>query len=296
MSPTSSKSKTSNSSNSSNSSLKISPNGESLIVPRGLKYFQKPKLIMFRFLDVIKSKHNLTVEILLYARNHLQEFLERHWDKAELVELINELRDKSIEDKIKDNRTPEIFCRSQAMQAVRDSILLFVGFKTVVERNELDLGIDCPPLKKLLDWVVLEGMIDGNFCITIDKLFVDTFKHLETQHVPQLLFSSVTPLLFAPQKRLLTFTDQGDLTSYFKYYDLPTRTRCKDTYLEMASNLKMAPKEILFVAFSETECKKACKAGYRVIKIKQRNQNAYHKYKSIAIINDVSEIRICDTQ
>ena len=140
-----------------------------LYVPKCLKYFTKPKMVMFRFLDVIKSKHNLVVELLNYARTHLQDFLVCYWDKPELVDLIEELRDKSTEDKSKQDQSPEIFCLPQTVKAIQDSVLLYVSWKTQTEHVKLDLGIDCPPLQKLLHWVILDGMIDGNFRITIDK-------------------------------------------------------------------------------------------------------------------------------
>ena len=262
------------------------------VVPRGVKSFAKPKLVMYRFLDVIKSKHNLLVEMLRYSRAHLQEFIRRYWEDAEMVELIEELRDTSMEDKGRNDQTPEVFSPPETTQAIQDSILLYVSWKCTTEDNNINLGHRATALQKLLHWIILEGIIENKFKVSIPGPYVATFNLIKRQAVPQLILSSVLHKLYG-ETRLLSKTDQGDLSPLFHYYDLPIQSRHKETYVLMAAKLGVAPADILLVAFSDTECRKAARAGYRVLKIKQHNQ-LRPRHANITVINDIGELRLLD--
>lgn len=228
--------------------------------------------------------------MLSFARRNLQDFLARHWDQGELQDLIEELRNQSLEDKTGNDQTPEIFSPPQTVQGIRDSLLIYVSWKTATERNRLDLGHDSVPLQKLVHWVVLEGIIEDTIKFTIPENFVTTFRHIQSRSVPQMVFSSAVSQVF-PGRRLLSNTDHGDLSTYFLYFDLPTETRAKETYVQLAKQFNFHPSEILLVAFSDTECKKAARAGFRVAKIKQVGQGR-PKYPNITVVNDLSEIRL----
>lgn len=257
------------------------------LVPRGLKSFPKPKLVMYRFLDVIKSKHNLLVEMLRFSRSHLHSFIRRYWEDADLVQLVDQLRETSLEEKGVNEQTPEVFSPPEATEAIQDSILMYVNWKCT--SNRITLGERKSALQKLLHWVVLEGIIEGKFKVSVDSAKVSTFQHIKGHGIPQLIVSSVLHKLYA-DIRLLSKTDQGDLSTLFCYYDLPIMARHKETYVQLANKLGLAPSDILLVAFSDTECRKAARAGYRVLKIKQYNQMR-PRYANITVINDIAEIR-----
>ncbi|KAI2805383.1 hypothetical protein RDWZM_008668 [Blomia tropicalis] len=261
-----------------------------LYVPPGPKYFPRPRMIVYRFLDVIKQKHNLVVEILTYVRANLYPFLQKYWDRPELMSMIDGLRNESCDDSQVNDNAPPIVPARQTPSAIQDSVVLYVAWKCMREHNRLDLGHDSTNLQNLVHWVLLDGIITDQWVVSIDRAFIDTFEHFSLNRVPQLLLSTVTHQLF-DTCRLLSKTNHGDLTRFLNFLDVPMDTRSKNTYAFIATQFNMASSDILFIAFSDTECKKAARAGFRVAKIKQRNQPV-PRMKLITVVNDLSEVRI----
>lgn len=260
-------------------------------LPPGPKLFSRPRIILYRFLDVIKEKHNLAVEFVLYMSENLSTFLDNHWNSTELCQLITTMRQESFAESEQNDIVPVIFDIPQQVQMIKDSVVLYVMFKCQREHQQLDIGHHSKSIQTLVHWVVLEGMITGRFRIAIQPSYVESFQYWRNVGVPQMIFSSVTHKLWSDSNRLISKTDHGDLNEYFHFLDMPMNTRKKETYVMLAQSFHIASTELLLVTFSETEARKAARAGYKVAKIRQHNQPMVTN-PNITLVNNITEIRM----
>lgn len=183
-----------------------------------LVFFSKPSVIIYRFLYVIKSKNQLVQEFIAFVKQNLYEFLQTYWNQSELQDLIEILREESINDcseRSDQNDCPVIFTNTQPDEAIQDSIVIYFLHKCC--RTHYDIGHQTIAFKRLIHLVVINGLINRKFTIRIDPKHIDSFERFRSSNIKQIVLSRcLRPII--EQECLLNYTNQGDLTQYFDQF------------------------------------------------------------------------------
>lgn len=84
--------------------------------------FRKPKVIVYRFVDVIITAGRLKFDYVNITSEYLAKFIDEFYAEPELIQLLTDLRDMSVDDYERTfRRCPLIFKSSQTKSAVRVS-------------------------------------------------------------------------------------------------------------------------------------------------------------------------------
>lgn len=182
-------------------------------------YFPKPSVIIYRFLNVIKLKNQLVYEFISFLEANLYQFLRNYWNEPDMIDLIQALRNESMVNSMEnsDNEPPTVFAETQPMSAILDSVIIYVLWKCYKANSVLDVGHQTVALKRLIHWLIVDGIITGKFKVKIDKKFVNTFKYCYDNQIKQCIISTAVRIIYG-DNRIISFTDHGDLTKFFEEY------------------------------------------------------------------------------
>ena len=178
-----------------------------------------------------------------YARNHMQDFLAKHWDESNSE--ISQLKSEHAEDE-RQGLNPPALDSSQL-----ESVVAYIYWLIDQDRKST-------PLKSLQGKIWEEGYKNG---VLKSQLFSDVptaFERWQQQRI--CIFSSGSVLA---QKLLFTFTELGDLSKFISgWFDTNIGNKqAAVSYQRITAELETQPDEILFVSDVTAELEAARAAG-----------------------------------
>lgn len=192
--------------------------------------------------------------LFTYARNHVRGYVVQH--ASEVAGDIAQLREEHTRDL--DNNAPP-FADDP------DSITIYVHW--LIERDRKSTG-----LKSLQGKIWREGYANGTLKAQVFSDVRPAFEHWYNSGLRISIFSSGSVLA---QQLLFAHTEDGDLTRFISNY-FDTNVGAKgdaESYRRIATELSLAPHEILFVSDVVTELEAASEAGMKTtLSIRPGNQ------------------------
>jgi enolase-phosphatase E1 len=178
-----------------------------------------------------------------YARNHVQDFLAKHWD--DLQAEISQFKSEHTEDE-RQGLNPSVLDSS-----LLESVIAYIYWLMDQDRKST-------PLKSLQGKIWEEGYKNG---VLKSQLFSDVptaFKNWQQQRI--CIFSSGSVLA---QKLLFTYTEFGDLSKFISgWFDTNIGNKqAAASYLRIANALHTEADEILFISDVVAELEAARAAG-----------------------------------
>lgn len=80
--------------------------------------FDRPRVILYRFVDVLITEGRIKHNYMTMASENLYDFLNEFWHNRDLKELINDMREQSLEERDRNGGGPVIFKESQPPAAI----------------------------------------------------------------------------------------------------------------------------------------------------------------------------------
>ena len=187
-----------------------------------------------------------------YSKRRLRSFLEAHWQKDKVKELIIGLEEK-----------------------LQRSIDLDTAVRTFEEWIDKDLKE--PLLKELQGHIWEEGFKSGEIK---GHIYEDAYKKLKEwkeQGYRLYVYSSGS---VKAQKLFFGNTDYGDLTYLFDgFFDTSVGNKKeKESYLKIAELIGLKPEECLFLSDTEEELDCARSAGMRTVKVVRDTEKTDSKH------------------
>ena len=210
-----------------------------------------------------------------YARAHAKEFLERNLDSEEVRADIALLREEHALD-VTAARNPPL------VGSEIDSMAAYIDWLIAQDRKSTGL-------KSLQGKIWRQGYLDGSLK---SQVYADVTPAFERWHAAGLsinIFSSGSVLA---QQLLFAHTEAGDLRKFINsYFDTNVGKKGEaDSYRRIASELGLAPNEIMFISDVTTELDAAIEAGMKtLLSLRPGNppQPAAERYRSIHTFDDV---------
>ena len=210
-----------------------------------------------------------------YARAHAKEFLERTLDSEEVRADIALLREEHARD-VSEQRNPPL------SGSEIESMAAYIDWLIAQDRKSTGL-------KSLQGKIWRQGYRDGSLK---SQVYTDVAPAFERWHAAGLsinIFSSGSVLA---QQLLFAHTEAGDLTRFIdNYFDTNVGKKGEaDSYRRIASELGLAPNEIMFISDVTTELEAATEAGMKtLLSLRPGNppQSAAERYRSIHTFDDV---------
>ncbi len=210
-----------------------------------------------------------------YARAHASEFLANNFESDEVRADVALLREEQALD-VSNDRNPAL------LSPEIDSITAYIDWLIAQDRKSTGL-------KSLQGKIWRQGYLDGSLK---SQVFADVAPALERWHAAGLsinIFSSGSVLA---QQLLFAHTEAGDLTRFIdNYFDTNVGKKGEPgSYRRIASELGLAPNEILFISDVTTELDAANEAGMKtLLSIRPGNQPqpAVERYRSIHTFGEV---------
>lgn len=198
--------------------------------------FARPKAIIYRFLDVFITEGRLKHDYMNIASVHLPTFLEQFFAQKELLDLVEDLRLQSYDEKDKNSSSPVIFKSSQTPTAIivsmtrilkifswkhflpQGSVCFYMNWHMKRTSQKADLGKANEPDNKLIKWVIAYALATGQGKITVHDRFVDALKSRHGEGINQYLYSLHASSNLDTDRKLMAFTSAGDLSAYIDGY------------------------------------------------------------------------------
>ena len=192
--------------------------------------------------------------LFTYARNHLRDYVIQH--ASEVAGDIAQLREEHTRD-LNNNAPP--FADDP------DSITTYVHW--LIDRDRKSTG-----LKSLQGKIWRKGYANGTLKAQVFSDVRPAFERWHKSGVRISIFSSGSVLA---QQLLFAHTEDGDLTTFISNY-FDTNVGAKgdaESYRRIATELNLAPDQILFVSDVVTELEAASEAGMKTrLSIRPGNQ------------------------
>lgn len=178
----------------------------------------KPKVIIYRFIDVLISKGRIKDDYIKIVSDNLLPFLRRFWEEPELLQLIDQVRQQSYEDRDDDASTPLVFKEIQNPKAIMDSLAFYISYKCKKDGRP-QTGTARKPHNRLIRLVVLCAFVTGRGVITIHENKAETIKQRHKDNIQQFILSSVTATKYDNEmNHMLAYTSSGDLTPFIECF------------------------------------------------------------------------------
>lgn len=210
-----------------------------------------------------------------YARAHARGFLARNLDSEEVRADVALLREEHARD-VSEQRNPPL------SGSEIESMAAYIDWLIAQDRKSTGL-------KSLQGKIWRQGYRDGSLK---SQVYTDVAPAFERWHAAGLsinIFSSGSVLA---QQLLFAHTEAGDLTRFIdNYFDTNVGKKGEaDSYRRIASELGLAPNEIMFISDVTTELEAATEAGMKtLLSLRPGNppQSAAERYRSIHTFDDV---------
>jgi enolase-phosphatase E1 len=183
-----------------------------------------------------------------YARAHVREFLASNFDSDEVRADLALLREEHALEVSEDQ---------PSISSEIESIATYIDWLIAQDRKSTGL-------KSLQGKIWRQGYLDGSLK---SQVFADVRPALERWHEAGLsinIFSSGSVLA---QQLLFAHTGAGDLTRFINdYFDTNVGKKADtESYRRIASALKLAPKDIIFISDVVSELDAANEAGMKTV-------------------------------
>jgi enolase-phosphatase E1 len=215
-----------------------------------------------------------------FARDNVKDYLEKHFDNAELQHDLKLLISEHKADSLQDPSAPDWISRTRAEEI--ESLVAYVHW--LMDRDRKSTG-----LKSLQGRIWEQGYRDR---ILLAEVFADVPPALQRWHEAGMklaIFSSGSVLA---QKLLFAHTDKGDLTNFIDYYYDTTKgpKNRPESYRAIAAALGVEAPEALFISDVTSELKPAQEAGMRTLlclRPGNHPQSDEDKYQAIHSLEEV---------
>jgi len=219
-----------------------------------------------------------------YARSRIRNYLATHFDSAETLVDLARLRDEYSFDIQQGLKPPALV--NGPRDAEIDSIASYVQW--LIDRDRKSTG-----LKWLQGKIWRQGYLDGTLRA---PLFADVLPALKRWRRAGLkigIFSSGSSLA---QKLLFTHTEAGDVTKFIDdYFDTTDGSKTAiESYRQIASALRLAPREVLFISDVVAELDAASAAGMQTllcVRPGNHPQSLAERYQIVQSFNDIPKMK-----
>ncbi len=179
-----------------------------------------------------------------YSKKKLVEFLQKHSNDPQVQRILKEVREIQPGDPV----------------------------ETLLRWIEEDKKIT--PLKDLQGLIWEEGYRSGELK---GHIYEDAYRKLKEWHekgIPVYVYSSGS---VKAQKLLFSHTQYGDITCLFSgYFDTKIGNKKEtESYIKIAKEIGIEPKDILFLSDSPEEIMASAKAGMKVIRFAREGENEF---------------------
>lgn len=214
-----------------------------------------------------------------FARAHVEEFLNGHWNEQDVQDVLDLLRAQVTEDTAAGVEDVPAIPEGPQGAAIAGAVEN-VHWQMVSDRKTTGL-------KTLQGMIWADGYVSGELQ---GHVFDDVPGALEAwtrAEIPIYIYSSGS---VAAQKLLFRHSVAGDLTPHLRgYFDTTTGPKRESaSYTSIATSIAVAPPDILFVTDVLPEAEAARKAGMRaVLSIRPRNvkipfEHAFARIQSLS--------------
>ncbi|KAJ1655208.1 enolase-phosphatase E1 [Dispira simplex] len=217
-----------------------------------------------------------------YVLEHVQKFLETHWEDPTCQSYVAGLANQSTED-IRQGLmdTPAIVNLTDSAIPQAEKI------ETVVTniRYQMQQDRKIKALKDFQGYMWKDGYYSGDLKATVYEDVVDALHTWHERGTPVYIYSSGS---VPAQKLLFGYSDRGDLTHYLHgYYDTSVGSKlAPESYQAIARSIGQEPANILFVSDNPKEIQAANATGMQaVISLRPGNtpitDDVLQKYMSV---------------
>lgn len=214
-----------------------------------------------------------------YARRHMAEFVERHYETEDLRSNLEQLRREWETDARPNSECPA--WRAETHQAEIESVIAYVHWLMDRDRKS-------HPLKWLQGRIWESGYQTGELRGHVYPDVPIAFERWQRKGKTISIFSSGSVLA---QKLLFAHTTAGDLTPFIRaYFDTTTGGKSDpESYKKIAAALGLAPAAILFLSDSVAELNAARSTGMETV-LSARPENpptGPHSHRVIRCFDEV---------
>ncbi|KAH9397021.1 hypothetical protein TYRP_003325 [Tyrophagus putrescentiae] len=249
---------------------------------------ERPKAILYRFIDVFITEGRLKFDYMNIASVNLPLFLDEFFNQKELLDLLEDLRQQSYDERENDPTSPVIFKSTQTPAAIIGSVCFYINWRMKRKCKKVDLGRPNGPDYKLIKWVVAHAMAAGRAAITVHERFVEALKKRHGEGIKQYVYSRLASPAIDTEHKLFAFTSAGDLSGYIDGYFSPDFLSPSEqmSYIQLLHCMGgLQPAEVMLVSTSLEECRLAAEAAYKVVKVKRPGEP---KNRTFLLVKDMS--------
>jgi enolase-phosphatase E1 len=219
-----------------------------------------------------------------YARSRVKNYLEAHFGSAEVLADLARLRQEHVLDLKQDSNTPAFI--NGPRNAEIDSIVAYIHW--LIDRDRKSTG-----LKSLQGRIWKEGYLDGTLKAPLFEDVLPALKRWRRAGLKISVFSSGSVLA---QQLLFAHTEAGDLTGLIdNYFDTSNGSKTAiESYRQIASALRLPPREVLFISDVVAELDAASAAGMQTLLcVRPGNlpQSLAGRYQIVQSFNDIPEMK-----
>lgn len=213
-----------------------------------------------------------------FARDHVRDYLTRNSAAPEVQADIAALFREHAVDQAKGEQPPQIDTESSSL----DAIVVYVNW--LIERDRKS-----PGLKSLQGKIWERGYRDGILKAPLFDDVVPNLKRLRAKGIRIAIFSSGSVLA---QKLLFAHTETGDYTDLIEqYFDTGVGSKVSSSsYGEIARQLELSPKEVVFVSDVANELAAARDAGMSTLLCLRPGNQPQSTAEQFQAIQSFSEI------
>lgn len=234
----------------------------------------KTKAILFSFHGVLSPTNWEEECILPYIKANLANYLQENWNKDNITEIVNNLRQESFDEHfVLENQDSPVISDEDPNDSedvyLKKTVNDFIWLLDHKKDNNESLR-----LEKLV-WI--EGYDRGNIKTPVFKDVLPSLKSLKEKGFKTAIFSSVDSELC---HKLFANTTEGDLTPYFdKFYDTNTGDK-KDgeSYRKIAQDLNVSESDVLFITNFGQEAKISHEKGVQCLLIIRSGNRKIREY------------------
>lgn len=222
----------------------------------------KPEAIIADVEGTITHIHFALQILIPFIKTHLRAFLTETWDQKETKEFVDRLRECVREEKVAGSRMPSIADSDSARDKLFESVLNNIIW-------QMDQNIKNASIKELhiLSWIwgCKNKSLKGHVFDDVPEAF---HKWKKEKNIKLYIFSSG---MVVAQKLLLACSVYGNLEILIDgFFDSAFGSK-KDpqSFKNIANNIHIQPKSILFLSDRPEEAKAAKSAGCQAVVVKR---------------------------
>lgn len=188
-----------------------------------------------------------------YARQHVAEFVERHYGTEDLRSSLNQLRREWERDARQNSDCPA--WHSEPRQTEIESVIAYVNWLMDHDRKTT-------PLKSLQGKIWENGYLTGELRAHVYADVPTAFARWQQKGRTISIFSSGSVLA---QRLLFAHTTAGDLTPFMRaYFDTTTGAKSDpESYRKIAAALDLPPSAVVFLSDMRAELNAAQSVGMK---------------------------------